>query len=147
MEKRDVFLLVAVVALTLALFVVDVQVPLGVAIWLPYVAVVLLSLWLPGRRYPYLITAACSALTIAGLFLSPPGGAMWMAVVNRSLAIGAFWVTAVVGLAARRSGELERTNTALKKRLCRASRAIPAESATVLTAPRPTPPPRGGPSG
>jgi len=34
-----------------------------------------------------------------------------------------------------------------KKRLCRASRAIPAESATVLTAPRPTPPPRGGPSG
>jgi signal transduction histidine kinase/ActR/RegA family two-component response regulator len=117
MEQRHVLLLITVVALTLALFVVDVQVPLGVAIWLPYVAVVLLSLWLPGRRYPYLITAACSALTIAGLFLSPPGGAIWTAVVNRLLAIVAFWVTAVVGLAARRSGELERTNTVLKKEM------------------------------
>ena len=38
-------------------------------------------------------------------------------------------------------------NYRVKKRLCRASRAIPAESATVLTAPRPAPPPRGGPSG
>ncbi len=47
---------------------VDVSIELGVAGGVPYVAVVLLSLWIPNKRFTVLVSIICSMLTIAGFF-------------------------------------------------------------------------------
>jgi len=100
----------------LGIFLLDAFfVPLGVAIWLPYIAVILISLWLPHASSVYITAAVCSVLTVAGLFLSPPDADFWLATVNRPIAITAFWIAATIGLKARRTQELERSNKALER--------------------------------
>jgi signal transduction histidine kinase/ActR/RegA family two-component response regulator len=108
----------AVVVLAGGLFVVDLLVPLGVAVWLSYLGVVLLSLWFPSRWQTYATAAVCTALMLLGLFHSPPGGGpVWMAASNRLLGIFSLWVAAVVGLAARRTFELQEANRLLREEI------------------------------
>lgn len=141
MNTRTVLLSAAVALSAVGTFLLDsFVVPLGVAIWLPYIAVVLLSLWLPHRWSSYFTAALCSVLTIAGLFLSHPDADFWLACVNRPLAIVAFWVAAVIGLKARRTKELELSNQALQQEIQRREhleaqllRAQRLESMGVLT--------------
>ena len=85
-----------------AFFWLDLSLPLGVAGGVPYVAVVLLSLWAPSRRFPSAVAAAASLLTMAGYFLSTPASVTWIVLTNRSLALFAIWVTAILGLTRRR---------------------------------------------
>jgi two-component system sensor kinase FixL len=104
------------VVLTLAVLAIDLAMPLGVAGGVPYVAVVLLSLGLPGRRTPLHFALACSALTLLGLFFSPHAGATeeWKVYANRGLALLVIWTTAAIGLQRRRAElRLERANEAL----------------------------------
>jgi PAS domain S-box-containing protein len=91
--------------LALAILLIDTAIPLGVAGGVPYVAVILLALRLPGRRYLIGFATLCTVLTVLGFFLSPPGGEFWQVVTNRLLAIAAIWVTAVL-LLQRRQAEL-----------------------------------------
>ena len=56
------------VLLATGIFLLDLSLPLGVAGGVPYVAVVLLALWLPRRRYTLLAAFACTGLTILGFF-------------------------------------------------------------------------------
>jgi two-component system, cell cycle sensor histidine kinase and response regulator CckA len=121
MTNSRTYLLSAVVALSASgIFLLDAfVVPLGVAIWLPYIAVILLSLWMPHPRAAYCTAALCSVLTIAGLLLSPAGTESWLAKVNRPLAILAFWIAAAIGLKARRTQELEASNKALHQEIQR----------------------------
>jgi signal transduction histidine kinase/ActR/RegA family two-component response regulator len=114
MDRWNLFLLAGVVSLATAIFIADLSVPLGVAIWIPYMVVVLLSLWLPHRSFVFLTTLACSALTIGELFLVNFSDRFWVDLTNRLLAVFAFWATAFFGLAARRTAELESANTALQ---------------------------------
>ncbi|MCP3873603.1 MAG: hypothetical protein GY699_10675 [Desulfobacteraceae bacterium] len=77
---------------------IDLFIPLGVAAGVPYISVVLVSLWLPKKKFTIGIAIISSVLTIVGFFYSPIGGEMWKVLFNRSLALFAIWTTAVLTL-------------------------------------------------
>ncbi|MCP5059615.1 MAG: PAS domain S-box protein [bacterium] len=85
-------------------FTLDWITPLGVAVGVPYVAVILVSLRLPTSREVVFFAIGCSVLTLIGIGLSPgPGGVEWWKVLaNRTLALFVIWTTATVGLQRRR---------------------------------------------
>lgn len=120
--ERPSLLLIMSLNLATVLFVVDLVVPLGWAIWLSYVAVVVLSLWLPRPRSTYLTAALCTCFTGCALLLSPRDEVTWMIVVNRSMAVVIFWIVAAGGLSIRRARELEKANTALQEEIARRER-------------------------
>ncbi len=80
--------------LAVLILMFDLAIPLGVAGGVPYIAVILLSLWSPKKKITVVVSVICSVLTIAGFFFSPPGGEMWKVLFNRALALFAIWVTA-----------------------------------------------------
>lgn len=84
--------------LTAAIFLSDLAIPLGVAMGVPYVAVVLISLWSPHKRFTVIVAIVASVLTLGAFFFKPPVAEMWKVVFNRSLALFAIWVTALLGL-------------------------------------------------
>ncbi len=109
----------AAVVLAGLVFGVDLAIPLGVAGGVPYVAVVLVSLWSSDPRLPVRVAIGCSILTGLGLVFSPAGGIMWMVFTNRFLALFAIWATAI--LAVRwRSAQLEMARE--QQRLAQVSR-------------------------
>ncbi len=103
-------------ALAGAVLVFDVSLPLGVAGGVPYVVLVLVGLWLPGRKTVLWLAALGSVLTITGYFLSEPAGTPWMVLTNRALALFAIWATAVLAyqrLAAEERGRQHQRDTLL----------------------------------
>ena len=94
--RKPYLLLLLCVLLAGLIFVIDLHVPLGVADGIPYVAVVGLALWFREPRYTVYFAAACSVLTVAGYFGSPPGVEAWQAVTNRVLIVLGIWVTAIL---------------------------------------------------
>ncbi len=92
-------------------FIFDLLMPLGVAGGVPYVALVLVGIWMMDIRAIYLLATIGTVLTIAGYFLSPEGGVHWVVLVNRGLAIFAIWITALIlasrGRAKQASAEKE----------------------------------------
>ena len=94
--------LVITIVLAAGVFLLDLVFPLGVAGGIPYVAVVLASLWLPRWQYTLFVAVACSVLVLLGAIYSPPGGVLWQVLVNRALALLAIWVTAVLSLQRQR---------------------------------------------
>ncbi|MEE8189522.1 MAG: PAS domain S-box protein [Kiloniellales bacterium] len=96
-------ILSAAAILAAIIFVADLFLPLGVAGGVPYVAVVLLAWWSPGLRNIFWLAGLGSLLTLAGYLLSPEGGVHWMVLVNRSLALFAIWVTALLLARAKRA--------------------------------------------
>ncbi len=89
------------------IFAIDLFIPLGVAAGVPYVAVVLVSLWIPKRNFTVWVALVSSVLTITGFFYSPLGGEMWKVLFNRALALFAIWTTAVLTIQ-RKTMEEER---------------------------------------
>lgn len=90
-KLRVVFLLVA---LSATIFWVDWLLPLGVAAGVLYVAVVLVAMWLPGRRSTVWVAAGCSILVVLGFVISEAEGTPWMVMVNRFLALFVIWAAA-----------------------------------------------------
>ncbi len=86
-----------------AIFGTDLVLPLGVAGGVPYVAVVLCGWWLARPGSVISLAALCSIFTAIGYFLSPEGGVFWVVLLNRSLALFAIWVTAVLVVHAKGS--------------------------------------------
>jgi hypothetical protein len=84
--------------LMVMILLADLAVPLGVAMGVLYVAVVLISLGSAGKRFTMVVAIICSLLTIAGFFHSPSSGALWKGVFNRAIALFAIWVTALLSL-------------------------------------------------
>ena len=93
----------AAVFLASAIFGVDLVLPLGVAGGVPYVAVILFGWWLERPGSAIRLAAFCSILTALGYVLSPEGGVPWMVLLNRTFALCAIWVTAVLVMGAKRS--------------------------------------------
>ncbi len=82
----------------LAVFVADLVMPLGISVGVPYVAVVLLTLWLPNRRDICRTAGLITVLAIIGIFSPHPGEELLpVAVLNRSLVLVVVWLTAVLG--------------------------------------------------
>ncbi len=77
-------------------FILDVALPLGVAGGIPYVALVLLGVWIPLKRYVYALAMLGSVLTVLGFFFSPTAGILWIVLTNRALSIAMLWITAVI---------------------------------------------------
>lgn len=99
-ETQTRFFLAGLV-LAAAIFLVDIQIPLGVAAGVPYIAVVLLAQWHGLRRTILYAALLGSLLTVLGFFLSPPGGEPWKVLSNRALSLFAIWVTAMLTLQRR----------------------------------------------
>ena len=96
-EKTNILLLTGSVLLTLVIFSADLSFPLGVAGAVPYIAVILIGLWLPANRYIIISAIACSILTVIGFYFSPSGESeLWIILLNRSFALFAIWITAIL---------------------------------------------------
>ena len=78
-------------------FTIDLLTPLGVANGVMYIAAVLISLRQRNPRLLMGVALGCTLLTILGYWLSPEGGEWWKVLWNRGLAIGAIWITAIMG--------------------------------------------------
>ena len=100
-KKLNPKLIIASTLLAGLTFAVDLSVPLGVAGGVPYVSLVLLSVWFPRHLHVVLAAAAGTVLTVAGFFLSPPGGPLWIVLFNRGLALFIIWVTTGLGICYR----------------------------------------------
>ncbi len=101
-------------ALTAAIFAADSVIPLGIAGGVPYVAVVLIGLWIAWRPAIFILAGLASLLTIAGIYTSPSGGQDWQYLSNRFLTLGMIWtVTLLVHYRRRREDALASRERAL----------------------------------
>lgn len=81
--------------LIVSVFVLDLTLPLGWAVWLLYVLPLLLAFRFTGRRHLYLVASASTALMVgAYLFDAPKNIPHEIIVFNRALGIFVLWVTA-----------------------------------------------------
>lgn len=95
-EEKSTKVLITCILLSLGIFVFDLFMPLGVAAAVPYIAVILLSLWLPERKHIVIAGIAVSILTILGIYLSPaPVEKTWIVLTNRSLSLLGIWSAVV----------------------------------------------------
>ncbi len=85
-NKSTIGITALAVILSGLFFFVDFLVPLGVAAGVPYIAVVLLGIWLLRPQHVVGLAIAASLLTVLGFLLSPMGGIPWMVLANRALA-------------------------------------------------------------
>jgi PAS domain S-box-containing protein len=81
--------------LAVAIFLIDLRLPLGVPFSIMYVVVILLGLPNAAPHFAPVAAAGCSILTVADVFLSP-GSANWVVTVNRLIVILVQWITAIL---------------------------------------------------
>ena len=89
-------LIILTAGLLLAIFVLDVVTPLGIAGGVPYVAVVLAGWWFPSRFHIVIIAVIASIFTVVGYALAPEGGVFLVVLTNRAYALAVIWVTALI---------------------------------------------------
>ncbi len=92
-------------AVAVAILTFDSSLQLGVAGGVPYVVLVGLGIWFHKIRDIYILAVAGSVLTMFGYFFSPEGGALWIVLTNRGLAMFAIWVMALVIISRLRAEE------------------------------------------
>lgn len=80
------------------IFILDLGTPLGVAVGVLYIGVIILSLWSPHDKVTLVVAAIASLLIVAAFFYKPPVSEMWKVFFNRGIALLAVWVTAILGL-------------------------------------------------
>jgi two-component system, LuxR family, sensor kinase FixL len=81
------------------IFLWDHFVPLGVAMGLLYVAPVLTTLWLRGRKPTLTVATVSSILIILDYIYSPSGEAIpWMVLANRALSVSLVWAVTFLTL-------------------------------------------------
>lgn len=88
---RTLVLLLAMFVLSIAVFLVDLQFPLGVAGGVPYAIMVLACYWIPGRYLTIGAGLFGTILTVAGYFLSETSDFQTMALLNRGMALIVIW--------------------------------------------------------
>ena len=102
-----------IIVVITSVFAVDVTTSVGTTISLLYLFPLLLTNWLRGRREVFYFAAICSGLTVAGLFLSPPGVPLQLALFNRTVGLGLLWALAVF-MAGQRRAEADSVRSALR---------------------------------
>jgi signal transduction histidine kinase/DNA-binding response OmpR family regulator len=80
-----------------AVFVADLFTPLGIAVWVIYLAPVVLSFFLLHAALPLLLASASTVLTLIGFLASPAGINAWVAGPNRTIGVLTVWLVAVAG--------------------------------------------------
>ncbi len=110
-DQYTIKIFTAAIALSIVIFIIDLMTPLGVADAISYVLVVLLTIWMQGVLYTYIMALAAIALTVIGFLLSPPNDTMLsIAIANRALAIGGIVLSGWVILRFKKSEEVGRKN-------------------------------------
>ena len=94
----------AIPVIAIGVFVLDLFTPRGVSDWTWYFIPLLLSIYVGGRFFPYLLAAIFSILIFAGFFLSPPGIEPRLALTSRCMGMAVLWLMAVL-IAQRRQAE------------------------------------------
>jgi len=108
-----------------AVFIADLMLPLGLAAGVPYIVPLLASVYAPGHRSTIIVACICTLLIIIGYYCSAPAVTYWMALVNRSLAVGAIWACAFLSIERKRLGEaLRESNDRLQAIIDTAAEAI-----------------------
>ncbi|MCH2207682.1 MAG: PAS domain S-box protein [Lentisphaerales bacterium] len=79
----------------LILFIIDINI-IGVAGSVPYILLVFIALKNDQESHIYLYASLGSLLTVLGYVFSPQDGEQWKVLTNRSLALFAIWLTAIV---------------------------------------------------
>jgi signal transduction histidine kinase len=108
--KRSWALTVTII-LAAEIFVADLVLPLGLAVWLPYAGLVLVSLWAPSRRYTLYSAVAATALLLLAAFMAPPGSTditPFHSLFNRALGVLFIWMTAGFCFQRKRVEETEK---------------------------------------
>jgi hypothetical protein len=101
-DKSDTKIVTICSCITLAIFVIDSLLPLGIAGGVPYILVILISLWGHKKRLPVYMAIAATVLTIIGFYLSPTGGeVLWKVLTNRALDLIAIWLVAILSVQRR----------------------------------------------
>ena len=118
----------------IAILLLDISIPLGVADGVLYISLVLIALFIKNKKFIYIGAITGTFLTIIGFFLSPPGGELWQVLINRSLTILTIWTIATLCILQygnsekmravrdelelsvhQRTSELNKSNTELEK--------------------------------
>ncbi len=89
-------LYLAITGLLVAIFVIDLETPAGVADWIFYVAPIALCVLQRKPMMPLIVAFAASILSIAGHFGSPAGIDPGLANMNRAFGLFAVWLMAVM---------------------------------------------------
>ena len=101
--------------LCIMIFTIDIMLPLGVAAGVPYIIVILTTLYIPDKKPTLVFAFATSVLVIIGMLASPTGGEEWKVLFNRSLALFAIWSTTFIVILRKKSTrELISLNTRLE---------------------------------
>ncbi len=100
---------ILVIVLTVAIFLFDLVMPLGVAVGLLYVAVILSNLWSPWREHMYLLASLTTFLTVIAYFQSDELSVQWIVITNRIMSITAIWITATLVSLIQKTEAFERS--------------------------------------
>ncbi len=101
-DKSDTKVVTICSCFALAIFIIDSLLPLGIAGGVPYILVILISLWAHRKRLPVHMAIAATVLTIIGFYLSPTGGEeLWKVLTNRALDLIAIWLVAILSVQRR----------------------------------------------
>lgn len=90
--------LVIAVFLAVAVFGVDLLVPLGFAGGVLYLIPLLITLSSKDLSHALVVAVLSTFLTLLGFLLSPSGGILWIVLLNRGLALMVIWATMSVAL-------------------------------------------------
>jgi signal transduction histidine kinase/DNA-binding response OmpR family regulator len=87
----------AVAAGIVVVFVADLFTPLGIAVWVFYMAPVVAAYFAWRPQTPVMVALAATGLTAAGFYLSSPGLDPSIARINRSFGVATLWILAAIG--------------------------------------------------
>jgi len=88
--------LILIAGSTAIIFTVDMLLPRGVAVPMLYVIPILLAVSCRQHWFRVSIAVGCTVLTLLGYIFTEPAVPTWIAVSNRSMAVAAIWVSAVL---------------------------------------------------
>jgi hypothetical protein len=113
-EPADNLFHILCVIVSSLIFIIDLLAPQSIAGGVPYITVVLISLWSPHRHFTLFVAAYCSILTIIGFIYSPYGSTLEQEISNRFLALFSIWATAFLTLL-RKNAERKREKEVAEK--------------------------------
>lgn len=93
------FLILLALLIVGAIFVIDTQIKLGVAVGALYIIPVLMVAPLESRKLSLCVAFACTVLVVIKLLFWPIDEAIpWMVFANRSISVFVVWTTTILGL-------------------------------------------------
>ncbi len=93
--------LLAMVLTAGLVFLVDLMMPLGWVVWLPYIGLVFCASWLPRRTSTLILSGICTAFIILGLlfdylYIDSARASLEVGIFNRMMGIAVLWGAAAL---------------------------------------------------